>query len=349
MPAERRPRVLLSASAIGYYGDRGDEILSERCESGAGFLAEVCRAWEGEALAAESCAVRTVLVRIGVVLGNGGGALARMLPVFRLGLGGRVGSGRQWVSWIHLDDLVALFAFALERADVRGVVNGVAPAPVSNAELAATLGRTLGRPVLVPVPAPALTLALGEMSTVLLESQRVVPAEAEARGFHFRHPELAGALVEITRDACTRLETEQWVPRPVGEVFPFFADARNLERITPPFLGFRILGVSTPDLRVGTRIDYRLSLHGVPVRWQSLIRDWQPDRSFVDVQTRGPYRRWEHTHEFEAYEGGTIIRDRVCYELPLGALGAVVAGGFVAADVERIFAFRRTAIREIFG
>jgi uncharacterized protein (TIGR01777 family) len=349
LPAERRPRVLLSASAIGYYGDRGDAVLTERSEPGSGFLAEVCQAWEREALVAEGHGVRTVLIRIGIVLGRGGGALARMLPPFRLGLGGRVGSGRQWMSWIHLDDLVALMVVALEHDDVHGAVNGVAPHPVTNAEFAQTLARTLGRPALLPVPSLALSIALGEMAGVLLEGQRVRPEVAETRGFRFHHPDLAGALVDVTGDPSTTLEMEQWVPQPPEEVFPFFADAHNLERITPPFLKFRILGVSTPTLQTGSRIDYQLSLHGVPVRWQSLIEDWQPNRAFVDTQTRGPYQRWHHTHEFEPYQGGTVIRDRVHYELPLGALGELVAGRFVAKDVGTIFAFRRAKIREIFG
>ena len=349
LPPARRPRVLLSASAVGYYGDRGDAVLTEQSEPGAGFLAEVCQDWERAALAAESHDVRVVVARIGVVLGRGGGALARMLPVFRLGLGGRIGGGQQWTSWIHLDDLVTLLAFALERADVRGVMNAVSPNPATNADLSATLARVLARPALLPVPSLALRVALGEMAAVLLEGQRVLPQAAATLGFDFRFPTLAGALAEITGDASTTLESEQWVSRPPDQVFPFFADAHNLERITPPFLKFRILGVSTPELRTGTRIDYQLSLHGVPVRWQSLIQDWNPNRSFVDTQTRGPYQRWEHTHEFEPYEGGTIVRDRISYELPLGALGGIVGGGFVAKDVARIFAFRRATIREIFG
>lgn len=348
LPAERRPRVLVSASAIGFYGDRGDEVLSEESAPGTGFLADVCRGWEDAARGAEPHGIRTVRIRIGVVLGREGGALARMLPPFRLGLGGRIGSGDQWMSWIHVDDLVALIAFALERQDVRGVVNAVAPNPVTNAEFTATLGRVLGRPAIVPVPSVALRLALGEMATVLLEGQRVTPAAAQALGFRFGHPELGGALVDVTADPATTLFNEQWVPRPPDEVFPFFADAHNLERITPPFLKFRILEVSTPVLQNGTRIDYQLSLHGVPVRWQSLIRDWNPNRSFVDSQTRGPYRRWDHTHEFEPYCGGTILRDRVQYELPLGAVGGIVAGGFVTRDLDAIFAYRRSVIREIF-
>ena len=187
------------------------------------------------------------------------------------------------------------------------------------------------------------------MVVALLDGQRVLPEVAEARGFRFCYPDVAGALVDATRDPSTMLEMEQWVPKPPEEVFAFFADAHNLERITPPFLKFKILAVSTPALQTGTRIDYRLSLHGVPVRWQSLIRDWEPNRAFVDTQTRGPYHRWEHAHEFESYQGGTVIRDRVHYELPLGALGGLVAGRFVAKDVGTIFAFRRAKVREIFG
>jgi uncharacterized protein (TIGR01777 family) len=344
-----RPRVLVSASAVGFYGERGDELLDERASEGAGFLAEVCAAWEREAFAADALGVRTVVVRIGVVLGRGGGALARVVPPFRLGLGGRIGSGRQWMSWVHLDDLVSLVGFALERDGVRGVLNGVAPTAVTNADFTAALARALGRPAVVPVPSLALRIALGEMANVLLEGQRVRPAATEATGFRFAHPEIEAALADVTHDPSTTLETEQWVPQPPAEIFSFFADAHNLERLTPKFLNFRIVSISTPTLEQGTRIDYRITLHGVPVRWQTLIRDWNPDRSFVDTQTRGPYRRWDHTHEFEPYAGGTIIRDRVHYELPLGALGEAVAGSFVAKDVEKIFDFRRTAVREIFG
>jgi uncharacterized protein len=349
LPPPRRPRALLSASAVGYYGDTGDVAVAETAPAGSDFLAEVCREWEHEAAAAERLGVRTVMLRIGVVLDRGGGALERMLPLFRCGLGGRLGSGRQWMSWIHRHDLVALIAFALARDDVRGPVNAVAPAPVTNAELTATLAACLGRPAIVPVPAAALRLALGEMAGMLLTGQRVRPAVAERLGFAYRHRDLGSALADVCRDPARVLEMEQWVPRPVSEVFAFFSDPRNLERITPSFLGFRILDVSTSTLQSGTRIDYRLSLHGLPIRWQSLIRDWSPNRSFVDVQTRGPYRRWEHTHTFEPQDGGTVIRDHVVYELPLGGLGQLVGGPLVDRDLTRIFSYRRATIRELLG
>lgn len=348
LPKAARPRTVISASAIGYYGDRGDEVLDEDADSGTDFLAGVCRAWEREALAVQDLGVRSVVVRIGVVLGNDGGALAKMLLPFRLGVGGRLGSGRQWMSWIHRDDLVSLLVFLIGNGRATGPVNGVAPVAVTNAAFTAALGRTLHRPVLLPVPAVALRLALGEMASVLLASQRVVPRAAERLGFSFHYPEVAGALEELCAHDGHRLVYEQWLAREPAAVFAFFADPYNLENITPDFLRFQVRGVSTAELREGTCIDYRLSIHGVPLRWQSRIERWDPPRSFADVQIKGPYKLWHHTHEFEPWNGGTIVRDRLCYRLPLGTIGGLVAGGLVGRDLEAIFAFRRKKMQELF-
>jgi hypothetical protein len=193
-----RPEVLICASAIGYYGSRGDEILTESSSPGSGFLPEVCVAWEREAQAAEAFGMRVVRVRTGLVLAAGGGALVRMLPPFRMGVGGRLGSGQQWMSWIHLEDLVGLFQFAVER-QVRGPLNAVAPHPVTNSDFTRELARALRRPALFPVPGFALRLLFGEMAEVLLASQRVTPAAAEAAGFRFRFPQLAPALEGLLR------------------------------------------------------------------------------------------------------------------------------------------------------
>lgn len=349
MPAAARPSALVCASAIGYYGDRGEEQLDESSPAGSGFLAEVCRDWEREAAAVEGLGVRRASVRIGVVLGPEGGALAAMLPLFRLGLGGRMGHGRQWMSWIHVDDVVGLLAHAVEHPEVRGPVNAVAPAPVRNRDFTRALAHALGRPALFPVPAIALRLLAGEMSEVLLASQRVVPAAAERVGFSFAHPELGAALAPLCADPTHVVEREQLVRRPRDQVFPFFSDARNLERITPDFLHFRIAGMSTPQVGPGTLIDYRLRLHGLPVGWRTRIEEWRPEERFVDVQLRGPYSLWHHTHEFEPVPEGTIVRDRIRYRLPFGALGDLLAGSFVARDVDKIFFYRRVRIDELFG
>jgi uncharacterized protein (TIGR01777 family) len=191
------PRVLVSASAVGYYGSRGDEILNETSPPAQDFLGELSVDWEREADAALALGVRVARVRIGVVLGPAGGALQPMLLPFRLGLGGRIAGGRQWMSWIHLDDLTAMIVFLLTESTLRGAFNVVSPHPVTNAEFTRALAHTLRRPAILPVPAFALKLMLGDMSQVILASQRVIPEAAVRAGFTFDYPDIYGALAKI--------------------------------------------------------------------------------------------------------------------------------------------------------
>ena len=189
------PRVLLCASAIGYYGDRGESMLREDSAPGRGFLAEVCQAWEVAAAPAVQRGVRVVHLRLGVVLSSTGGALAQMLPPFRLGMGGVVGSGKQYISWIALDDVLGVMQYALNTETLGSPVNVVAPQPVTNYDFTKTLGKVLGRPTMMPMPAFAARLAFGEMAdALLLASTRVVPARLQASDYTFQYPELEGAL-----------------------------------------------------------------------------------------------------------------------------------------------------------
>ncbi len=189
------PRVAVCASAVGFYGHRGGEILREESAPGADFLAEVCRDWEAATKPATDAGIRVVNLRFGVVLSTTGGALAKMLTPFKLGLGGVIGDGRQWMSWITLDDAISVVSRALTDGTLRGPVNAVTPQPVTNREFTKTLGRVLCRPVLFPLPAFVARLTLGEMAdALLLSSQRVEPAKLTASGYHFRFPELDGAL-----------------------------------------------------------------------------------------------------------------------------------------------------------
>ncbi len=192
-----KPSVLISASAIGYYGDRGNEILTESKAPGNDFLAKVCADWEREALRSRELGLRVVPVRISTVLGRAGGALKAMLPPFRLGLGGQFGSGQQWMSWIHLDDLVRLLLFAADTAAVTGPLNGSSPQPISNREFTGTLARALHRPAFFQIPRFAMKLLLGEMADFLFTSLRVIPEAAEKAGFEFHYPELDPALRSI--------------------------------------------------------------------------------------------------------------------------------------------------------
>ena len=343
LPKEQRPLRFISASAIGFYGDRQDELLDESSSKGTGFLSDVTEAWEQAAQEAKPLGVHVVCPRLGVVLGRNGGALEKMQPI-------PLGDGKQWMSWIHLHDLIELFVFLLEKTEISGPVNAVAPQPVRNADFAKVQAHVRGWMMSVPIGAPklALNLALGEMSSVVLASQNVSCKLALSYGFKFAFPELEPALRDL-EDGDEEWLSWQVIRRPTAEVFKFFSVAENLEELTPPTLNFKILNQSTPTIQTGTLIDYRLKIHGVPVHWKTEILNWTPDREFVDFQLKGPYTKWHHTHQFTEIPGGTLMTDRVRYRLPIGSVGKAFGGGFVKKDIHSIFAYRRTVIERLFG
>ncbi len=342
------PRILIGTSAIGIYGSRGDELLNEGSSSASGFLADVCKEWEK---AYEGFSGKLAILRVGVVLGFGG-ALEKMLPPFRLGGGGILASGKQWMSWIHHEDLVRLYIHALENDNFSGTFNATAPVPVANREFTSAMGKALSRPVIFPVPAVALKLIFGEMSEVLLGSQRVSSERAVSQGFKFHFPDINSALNDLLRPlgkvAGYVHEAVKWIPYTTEEVFPFFSEARNLEKITPPWLNFRILKVSTPEIQEGTLIDYKLRIKGVPARWRTRISAWNPIDSFVDEQLKGPYKLWHHTHKFIPMKNGTLMTDKVVYQMPFGILGDFVRLVLVHRDIKTIFGYRSKVIESLF-
>lgn len=189
------PKIFVSAAATGFYGNREDEVLTEDSAKGTGFLAEIGDAWETEAKKAQEFGARVVLPRIGIVLTKDGGALEKMLTPFKFGVGGRVGSGKQWMSWIALEDLISIFHFALENENLRGIINAVAPNPVTNEEFTKTFGKVLNRPTILPVPEFAIKLMFGEMGeTLLLQGARVLPKRLPEHGFEFKFPNLEAAM-----------------------------------------------------------------------------------------------------------------------------------------------------------
>lgn len=195
--AEKSPRVLLSASAVGYYGDRGDEALDEGSARGSGFLADLCHQWEQAALQAHGSGARVAIFRLGVVLGRGGGALGKMLPAFRKGVGGRIGSGRQFFPWVHVSDVIGMLMAALTGDGYQGPINAVAPQAINNREFTRALGHALSRPTWLPLPKFALRVMFGEASSVLLESQNVSPTRLGELGYRFQFADVAAALSDV--------------------------------------------------------------------------------------------------------------------------------------------------------
>jgi uncharacterized protein (TIGR01777 family) len=363
--ASPRPRVLISGSAVGFYGDRGDEVLDETSSSRDDFLSQLCREWEAAAERATTLGLRVVRLRTGVVLGRAGGALSQMLPPFKAGVGGPVGPGRQYLSWIHLHDLVNLIAAAVQDERYSGAVNAVAPDLVMSRTFARTLGRALRRPAILPTPTLALRVIFGEAAIVVLASQRVEPEAARRNGFVWKFPSLDAALRHVVRNETVKvmrlgaapsvaphatymLTTSTSVLAPIDEVFAFFAKPTNLGLMMPAAMQFHIVGPA-PMMSEQATVECRARVGLLPIRWRSRIVDWDPPRSFSDTQDPSPYRVWRHEHAFVLQGGVTTIEDRVYYAPPFGALASVLNRVFVARSLRALFRFRSDVLGLRFG
>lgn len=374
--ASTRPSVLISGSAVGYYGDRGEETLDENAAPGGDFLAGLCQEWEQSAVDAGRLGLRVVRIRTGVVLGRDGGALAPMMVPFSLCLGGPVGTGKQYLPWIHLHDMVNVIATALSDERYSGPVNAVAPRPVTNREFSRALGRALKRPVALPVPALGLRVIFGEAAIVLLGGQRVDAAALRRLEFPFAFPTIDESLADIVGGAPIRiarvtgsaniadgaasrryltkykpayeLRTTTTVNASLEETFQFFSKAENLGMLTPSDMKFAIDG-GPPTIAEDATIDYRLRVGPVPIRWRTRIAGWRPGVEFVDLQERGPYRCWWHQHSFVRRGSSTVMEDRVCYAPPFGIVGRLANRLFIVPTLRRIFRYRADVIRLRFG
>jgi uncharacterized protein (TIGR01777 family) len=346
---DKKPETFISASAIGFYGNRENEVLDEMSTPGNGFLSEVCKEWENEINTAKNLGMRTVAYRLGMVLGHDGGALNKMLPPFRLGLGGQLGNGKQWMSWIHIDDLVNMLIHGIENQTLKGIYNAVSPTTVPNKNFTKILGAVLKRPTICPVPKLILKMGLGELSDLLLDSQNVSSQKIMETGFTYKYTDLKEALEEVCGHSYHELNMEQWIPQPIDEAFAFFKEAKNLEKITPDEMNFKVLNQSTEKIQEGTIINYGLSVRKIPMRWKSKITNWKPELHFSDVQLKGPYDYWVHRHEFEEKNGGTLIKDHVRYKVPFNLAGDLIANRFIRNDLEKIFTYRQKKINEMFN
>ena len=363
--ASPRPSVFIAGSAVGYYGDRANEELIESSASTDDFLSRLCQKWEAAAIKAKSLGVRVVNLRTGVVLGRAGGALAQMLPPFQMGVGGPLGSGRQYFPWIHLHDLVKIIVHALTDDRFVGPVNAVAPQQTTNREFTRLLGRALKRPAFLPLPAFVLQIIFGQASVVLLGSQRVVPAFLMSQAFTWDFPALSDALEDVLIGTKVTIRTilsppadaigaryelimTTVVDTPTTEAFAFFSKPDNLGLLTPATMKFSSKGKS-PTVAANTLLEHQLRIAMIPLRWRSRIVTWEPGRRFVDRQELGPYRLWWHEHTFSADGERTIMGDRVCYTPPLGLIGRMVHQIFIAGMLRQIFQYRSDVIRLRFG
>ena len=354
----------IQASAVGAYGSSFDEKAESSPITPNDFLSQLTYDWEDSAKDAPTD--RLIYLRMGVVMTHQGGAFPRMFEPFKNKVGGKLGDGMQWMSMIHLEDVVGFICHAIANQAVQGIYNLVCSKPITNEGFTHQLSSMMKVAAPMAVPAFGLKLALGEMATVVLSSQRILSERLLASGYSYQYPTVESILSEclswyrhptIEYEWCSLYYSEQYVPQGLTQTFEFFSDAKNLETLTPSFLSFQVLSVSTQTIGAGTEICYRLKVHGVPIHWKTIITVWEQEKRFVDYQQEGPYRLWHHEHLFESIssistngmnEPGTWMRDWVRYQLPMGSLGAIAGGSFVANDVEKIFNYRREKIDQLF-
>lgn len=342
-----KPVAVVSASAVGVYGDKKDQKLTENSESGIGFLASVVKAWEAswEGLDIKH---RLCIYRLGIVISRKGGFLNLFEKLFRQGVGGPIG-GSQYLPWVALDDVAKAFVEASLNKSFSGVYNLCSEGPITQSELCKKVAKRTKMWSLPPVPKALVTPILGDMKELLVFSQRALPEKLVSQNFSFKYKNIDQVFDdEFSHESCRRLNAVQWVPHPIEEVFEFFSSEKNLERITPKFLNFKVVNMSTENIEQGSEIKYKMKIHGIPASWTTTIAVWNPPHEFVDNQKSGPYKKWYHIHKFEELAGGTLLYDEVHFKLPMGFLGEIFGGLLVEKDVKTIFKYRQKIISELF-
>jgi ligand-binding SRPBCC domain-containing protein len=341
--AEIKPKVLIQSSAIGIYGPSEDEFVTEENTKGDDFLAGVAQRWEDATRGAEALGVRRVIIRTGLVLSAKGGVFPLLKLPFAFFLGGPLGNGRQYYSWIHIEDEVAAIRFLLENEHARGVYNLTAPNPVTNREFSRLLGKAMHRPSFVPVPGLVMNAVLGEASTVALDGQRVLPARLLEAGFEYKYEQLRDALQDLAKTSADYHHAFR-VRAPVRAVAEFHRHVRVLKQLTPfpIFIHFN----HVEPMGEGSTVDFTLWFGPVPVRWVAVHSDLGPE-GFTDTQVEGPFEHWVHRHEFiEIDEHSTEVVDDIQAEHGRFPWKGLISR-FMRITLPILFAYRAWRTRQI--
>ena len=373
---ETPPSVLISASAVGYYGDRGDEKITEQSEIGGGYLSELCDAWEKAALKAQNFGTRVCTLRLGVVLGREAGFLNQLSLPFEMGIGSYVGDGRQWVPWIHYFDLLRIIELSINDEGIFGPLNCTAPNPVRSKSFSKCLAKILGAKIVIGFPSICLKLVFADGEEVLTNSQNALPDVLMRKNFKFIYDQLENALIEeCTPDKVSvvkvdpikesfdssfkysrklfkadyKIETSVSLRVNSEAAFNFFSSPLNLGLATPKWMGFQITE-SPPKIMQGSEFEYKIKLGLLPMKWRTEIVKWSPDDLFIDFQKRGPYSLWWHQHRIVP-EGDSRCRmeDQVFYKVPGWFVGRIVHKYLIKNMLIRIFSYRRKIIQMRFG
>jgi uncharacterized protein (TIGR01777 family) len=344
---------IICASAIGIYPHSFKKQDEESVlEPPGDFLSRVCFDWERAAKAPSKSLITSIILRFGVILSPHGGALKQILPIHELGLTSRIGFKRHDFSWIHIADLMSVFKFSINNIHKSVVLNTVSPHPISYKKFSKSLNERLGKRNFFPIPKFIARVFLGEKLTVLTKSQHIVPKKLTELGFKFQFPQIDDALKNLLKNSKRfeqRFEQSQLFSMRKEDIFDFFSEPKNLEKIVPKHLNFQIQNISTQLVEKGTVIDYKLKLYGFPFKWQTLISNWAPPNSFEDSQLKGPYSKWIHSHNFMTLKNSrTLMLDSVVYKVPFGFLGHLLFGSIIRKQIKIIFAFRYKVLSKLF-
>jgi len=363
------PKVLISASAVGIYGNTGSISVDEESVVGQDYLSELCLQWEAAANRSKNFGVRVCNIRIGIVLGREGGMLQQLIQSFDLGIGSYLGSGKQRVPWIHVVDVVRAITFCIDNKELNGPVNLTSPHSSSGKEFARVLASLTNARFIIPVPRFVLKLVFGEGEVVLTNSQNALPSKLLKFGFRFEYESLKPALkdeiypeeivvsksdstdedLEYGRKAQYELKTSVALNSDQEKAFNFFSSPLNLGLTTPSWLNFKITEIPL-SVSKECEIAYEIRLWFIPIKWRTSILEWDPHESFVDIQKSGPYKLWIHSHFVESTsENTSIMRDIVRYSVPGGPLGRLIHFLVIKKSLIRIFGYRRSMIRMRLG
>ena len=366
------PKVIVSSSAVGVYGNRSSEKLFEHSQLGSDYLSQMCVDWEAAAASSQRKETRVCLLRFGVVIGREGGILKQIMPGFNFGIGSYIGNGRQIVPWVHISDVVNVIHKCISDSEMFGSVNVTSPNPVTSKDFALKLANITNAKFVLPVPSVFLKIVFGEGEKVLTNSQNAFPEKLIQQSFEFQFPDLESSLAEevkvddVTISKITSLEqkhdfirldnptkhspqyelkTKTVINASVSDVFDFFADPSNLSLTTPTWMNFKM--ISYPEkVELDSKMTYMISIGFVRLKWETVILTWDNPNSFVDWQRKGPYRLWIHCHEIlEQNTSTSLMIDKVYYSMPFGLLGKVVHELFVKHLLKRIFSYRLKIIR----
>ena len=344
---------IISASGIGIYPDSIEKFDEDSVlDVPKDFLFRVCFDWERAATPYSKSDVTSIIIRFGVVLSPQGGALKQLLPMHELGFGSTIGFGRHDLSWIHMKDLVRILKFSIKNIHNSVILNAVSPDPIPYKQFSRTLNQALKKINIPPIPKHLARLFLGEKVSVITKSHRIFPKKLTELGFEFEFPNIGDALKDLLKNAKNfeqHFEQSQLIKMKKEDIFDFFSNPKNLEKIVPRYLKFQIQNISTKSVEKGTLIDYQLKLYGFPFKWRTLISNWQPPKTFEDSQLKGPYAKWVHSHNFfDLKDSRTLMLDTVIYKVPFGFLGHFLLGAVIRKQIKSIFAFRYKTLSEIF-